>query len=152
MEAGKAVEKKSGYGRYALSVAAGTAVILLGDWLLGVRLEVFKGIHTFTFAWMLDLLVVPFVSGVIVSAVQRSRMGKWLAYAPPFLARSGTLVYLLVSAGSKAIHFSVFYWGALLLMVMEFGNIGGFLGDYLFGGYHKGGRAARKVAGKGANP
>lgn len=144
MEAGKAVEKKSGYGKYALAVAAGTIVILLGDGLLGVRLEVFKGIHTFSFAWMLDLLVVPFVSGVAVSAVMRSRMGKWLAYAPPFIARCGTLVYLLISAGSKAIHFSVFYWGALLLMVMEFGNIGGFLGDYLFGSYRKGAKATRR--------
>ena len=144
MEAGKAVEKKPGIGMYALAVAAGTVVILLGDWLLGVQLEVFKGIHTFTFAWMLALLVVPFASGVAVSAVLRSRMGKWLAYAPPFIARCGTLAYLLIAVpGGESIHFSVYYWGALLLMVMEFGNIGGFLGDYLFGSYHKGGKAAK---------
>lgn len=131
---------KQGFGRYALAVAAGTAVVLLGDWLLGVRLEVFSGISTFSFAWVLDLLLVPFASGIAVSAVLRSRMGKWLAYLPPLIARCATVAWLALAAGpgGKAFHFNVYYWAALLLMVMEFGNIGGFLGDYLFGGYRKG--------------
>lgn len=145
-------DTKRGFGRYALAVLAGTAVVLLGDRLLGVKLEVFSGISTFSFAWMLDLLVVPFVSGIAVSAVLRSRMGKWLAYLPPFIARCGTLAWLYHSAapGGNAFHFSVYYWGALLLMVMEFGNIGGFLGDYLFGGYHRKGATppAAKPAGE----
>lgn len=136
--------------KYALAVVAGMAVIVAGDRLLGVKIEVFSGMATFSFSWMLDVFLVPFISGLVVSRVVRSRMGKWLSFLPPLFVRSLSYLYmyLFVYQDGKDFfyHLNIFYWGLCVILSMEAANIGGILGDVLMGAY----RAGAKPAGSGS--
>ncbi|HKB59779.1 MAG TPA: hypothetical protein VKC56_06985 [Gallionellaceae bacterium] len=127
------------YVKYAAAIAAGMAVIALGDRLLGAKIEVFYGMTTFTLAWTLDVFLVPFISGLAVSAVVRSRMGKWLSFLPPLFVRSLSYLYMYLYVYNDGkdffYHLNVFYWGLCVILSMEAANIGGLLGDVLTGAY-----------------
>lgn len=133
------------YVKYAIAIAAGMAVIFLGDWLLGVKIEVFSGMATFSFSWMLDVFLVPFIAGLVVSRVLRSRMGKWIAFFPPLFVRSLSYLYMYLHVYGDGkdffYHLNVFYWGLCVILSMEAANMGGLLGDVLVGAY----RAAPKA-------
>lgn len=135
-----------------LAVLAGMAVIFLGDALLGVRLEVFSGIATFTPIWVLDVFLVPFISGMAVSRIVRSRNGKWLACLPPFFVRCLTYsyLYLYVYHDGKDFfyHLNLYYWGPMVILVVEFANLGGILGDVLSGAYRRRANAGAPSQGK----
>lgn len=66
---------------------AGMAIIFLGAWLLGAQIEIFRGLATFTFPWMLDVFLVPFIAGLAVAKIYGSKGGKWLACLPPLFVR-----------------------------------------------------------------
>ncbi len=125
--------------KYAIAVAAGMAVIFLGDWLLGVRIEVFSGIASFTFSWMLDVFFVPFASGLVVSRIVRSRMGKWVSFFPPLLVRCASYLYLYLHVLDDGkgffYHLNVYYWARCVILSMEAANVAGILGDVLIGAY-----------------
>lgn len=127
------------YLKYAVAIVAAMAVIFAGDWLLGVKIEVFSGMATFTFSWMLDVFLVPFISGLVVSAIVRSRMGKWLSFLPPFFARSLSYLYMYLFVYNDGkdffYHLNIFYWGLCVILSVEAANIGGILGDVLMGAY-----------------
>ncbi len=127
------------YIRYALAVVAGMAVVFAGDWLLGVKIEVFSGMATFTFSWMLDVFFVPFLSGLAVSSIVRSRMGKWVSFLPPLFVRSLSYLYLYLFVYNDGkdffYHLNLFYWGLCVILSVEAANIGGILGDVLMGAY-----------------
>jgi hypothetical protein len=141
--------------KYALAVAAGMAVIFLGDWLLGVKIEVFSGMATFSFAWMLDVFLVPFIAGLVVSRVVRSRMGKWISFFPPLLVRSVSYLYMYFhgySDGRDSLyHLNLYYWGFCVLVSMEASNVGGLLGDVLMGAYRAAPKASAPVPAKEAD-
>lgn len=132
-------EPANPYLRYALAIAAGTAFILLGDWLLGAHIEYFQGIATFTIPWVLDVFVVTFLSGMLVSRIVKSRKGKWIAFIPPFLARSLSYLYLYLFVFNDGkdffFHLNLYYWGPTVILAVEFSNLGGILGDVLSGAY-----------------
>jgi len=123
----------------ALGVLAGMAVIALGDILLGAKLEVFNGIATFTPVWILDVFCVPFIAGLLVSRIVQTRNGKWLACLPPLFVRSLTYLYMYLYVFNDGKDFfynlNLFYWGPMLILVVEVGNLGGILGDVLAGAY-----------------
>ena len=127
------------YVKYAAAIAAGMDVIAVGDRLLGAKIEVFYGMATFTLAWALDVFLVPFISGLAVSAVVRSRMGKWLSFLPPLFVRSLSYLYMYLYVYNDGkdffYHLNVFYWGLCVILSMEAANIGGLLGDVLAGAY-----------------
>jgi hypothetical protein len=129
----------------ALGIAAGMAVIVLGDVLLGAKIEVFSGIATFTPVWVLDVFLVPFLSGMAVSRVVQTRNGKWLACLPPLFVRCLTYLYMYLYVFNDGRDFfynlNLFYWGPTVILVVEFANLGGILGDVLAGSYR-----AKKVA------
>ena len=141
--------------RYALAIAAGMAVIFAGDRLLGVKIEVFSGIETFSFSWMLDVFFVPFIAGLAVSRVVRSRMGKWLAFLPPLFVRGASYLYmyLYVYQDGKGFfyHLNVYYWGLCVILSMEAANIGGLLGDVLVGAYRNAPKAPARAAAEEAD-
>src|SRR5271166_4542071 len=75
--------------RYALGAGAlmiGCAVNYFGDRLLGVRMELFHGLATFSFLWILDVFVVPFIVGLVVAWIF-GLGGKWMCYFPPLIVR-----------------------------------------------------------------
>jgi hypothetical protein len=129
------------YFKYAAAIMAGMVVIFCGDWLLGVKIEVFSGMATFSFSWMLDVFLVPFIAGLVVSRVVCSRMGKWIAFFPPLFVRGLSYLYLYVffySDGKDfSYHLNIFYWGLCVILSMEAANMGGLLGDVLVGAYRK---------------
>src|SRR3569832_3033196 len=53
-------------GIAAVAVLVGAGIVYLGDKLLGVTLERFYGVETFTLFWVADLFLVPFIAGIVV--------------------------------------------------------------------------------------
>ena len=127
-----------------LAVAAGMATNFLGDWILGVRLEIFQGMATFTPRWMLDVFLVNFIVGLVVARFY-GRHAKWLAIVPPFLVRciSYTYLYFIENpVGDFFFQLHLHYWGPTVILAVECANIGGILGEVLMGVYSRKGRSA----------
>ena len=78
--------KLADIGMAALAVLVGAGIVYLGDRMLGVRLEYYFGVETFSPAWTLDLFVVPFIAGIVVSLIY-GLGGKILAHISPVLIR-----------------------------------------------------------------
>ncbi len=122
----------------ALAVLAGMALNVLGDLLLGVRIEHFYGIATFNFAWMVDVFLVPFGVGLAVARIYGARGGKWLACLPPLFVRSmsyAKLYFLDQQYGDFFYQLHLHYWGPCVILTVEAANFGGILGEVLIGVY-----------------
>jgi hypothetical protein len=127
-----------------LAVGAGMGTNFLGDWVLGVRLEIFQGMATFTPRWMLDVFLVNFVVGLVVARFY-GRHAKWLAIVPPFLVRCISYAYLYFvenPVGDFFFQLHLHYWGPTVILAVECANIGGILGEVLMGVYSRKGRSA----------
>lgn len=122
-----------------LAIAAGCAVIVAGDLLLDVRIDIFQGIYTFTFLWMLNVFLVPFVAGLAVALIYRQRAGKYLAFLPPLMVRFGNVVYLYFTNDAwnedLFFHLHFHYWGLMTLLTMQASYIGGMWGGALSRSY-----------------
>lgn len=108
----------SRYVKGIIAVLVGMALNYLGDKALGVNIEIFTGISTFTFTWMIDIFLVPFVVGLAVSWIF-GLGGKWLACLPPLFVRCISFVYLTYFENPSTdadMFFQVplAYWGPLL--------------------------------------
>lgn len=121
--------------RYQLGLAAvliGMALNHLGDRLLGVKIELFSGLSTFSFAWILDIFFVPFLVGLVVAWIF-GMGGKWLCYLPPLIVRSLTYAEILYVSGTP--HGSSLnpmgWWGLYVILAMESAGIGGILGEVM---------------------
>lgn len=115
-----------------LAILAGAAVNLIGDRLLGVRLEYFFGVYTFSPLWIVDLTVVPLISGLVVSLIY-GLGGKLLCYFAPLVARVWSyfeVIYFAdLPAGYSILPF--YYWVMLVLVAVEVAAIGGVAGEIL---------------------
>jgi len=121
--------------RYQKGLAAlliGMALNHFGDRLLGVRIELFSGLSTFSFAWLLDVFFVPFVVGLAVSRIF-GMGGKWLCYFPPLIVRSLSYAEILYVSGTP--HGSnlnpVGWWALYVILAMESAGIGGIVGEVI---------------------
>ena len=121
--------------RYKLGMVAllaGMILNYLGDRLLGVRIELFSGLSTFSFAWILDVFFVPFLVGLLVSRIF-GLGGKWLCYFPPLIVRSLSYAEILYVSGTP--HGSnlnpMGWWGLYVILAMESAAIGGILGEVM---------------------
>jgi len=119
--------------RYALGSAAlmiGSAVNYFGDRLLGVKLELYHGIATFSGLWIADVFIVPFIAGLAVAWVF-GHGGKWLCYFPPMIVRciayADILFFEEIPAGSSLIPLG--WWGFFVILVVEAAAFGGILGE-----------------------
>ncbi len=126
------------YIKGTFAVLLGMALNFLGDWLLGVRIEIFSGISTFTFFWMLDIFLVPFIVGLVVAKIF-GRGSKWLACLPPLFVRSLSYAYLYYSDphGDFFFKLHLHYWGLCVILAVEAANFGGILGEILVGVYRQ---------------
>jgi len=117
---------------YGLIVAmiVGCAVNYLGNWLIGVRIELFWGLKTFSFPWFLELFVWPVIVGISVSLVY-GLGGKWFASLPPLIVHFAsyyqTKHYLGVPDGAHLMPMG--WWGFFIILAMESAMIGGVLGE-----------------------
>jgi hypothetical protein len=128
----------------AWAVLAGMATNALGDWLRGVRLEIFRGMATFTPLWMLDVFLVNFIVGLVVAKIF-GRHAKWLAIVPPLLVRSLSYLHLYFvesHQGDFFLQLHLHYWGPTVILAVECANIGGILGEVLTGVYSRTGRGS----------
>jgi hypothetical protein len=123
---------KQRYQRGLAALLIGMALNHFGDRLLGVRIELFSGLSTFSFAWLLDVFFVPFVVGLVVSRIF-GMGGKWLCYFPPLIVRSLSYAEILYVSGTP--HGSnlnpMGWWGLYVILAMESAGIGGIVGEVI---------------------
>jgi hypothetical protein len=127
---------RSRYARGVSAVLIGMALNALGDALLGVRIEQYSGISTFTIWWMLDVFLVPFIVGLAVARLF-GRGSKWLACLPPILVRGLSYLYFYHSTSQADFFWDLhlFYWGPCVILNVESANFGAILGEVLVGVY-----------------
>jgi hypothetical protein len=110
----------------------GTSLNYFGDRLLGVKIELFSGLATFSFAWILDVFFLPFLVGYVVSWVFGAG-GKWLCYLPPFIVRCASYAQILYITGTP--HGSnlnpMGWWGFYVILAVESAGIGGIVGEVM---------------------
>lgn len=124
----------------ALALLIGCAIIYAGDRLLGVQLELWYGLDTFNFAWMLDMFVLPFVSGFAVASIF-GLGGKWLCYFPPLIVRLGSYFALQHAVlPPDAILQVMGYWAFFVILNMIAAAFGGVTGEIMVRGTY--GRSA----------
>lgn len=127
--------KSSRIGLGLAALLAGCALNFFGDRLLGVQIEIFQGLDTFSFAWMLDMFALPFVVGVVV-AVIFGMGGKWLCYFPPLIVR--VISYAVIADSGMPLHDGVLlplgWWGFFVILVMEAAAFGGIIGEVVMKG------------------
>ena len=121
--------KKEDYLWSLTALVAGCAVIYLGDWVLGVSLEVNFGMATYSPLWVLDLILVPFIAGLVVSFIY-GLGGKILAHFPPLIVRC--IEYFTLEAGDYPEGVSILplgFWILIVIVVVEAASAGGFVGE-----------------------
>ena len=123
------------------ALLVGCALNFFGDRLLGVNIELFYGLDTFSFAWIVDMFVLPFFVGLVVAMIF-GMGGKWLCYFPPLIVRAANY-YLLAHAASFPPDSSLLimgYWGFFVILCMEAAAFGGIMGEIMIKGTY--GRSA----------
>lgn len=128
-----------------VALLVGMALNYLGDRLLGVKIELFSGLSTFSFAWILDVFFVPFLVGMAVTRIF-GMGGKWLCYFPPLIVRSLSYAEILYVSGTP--HGSnlnpMGWWGLYVILAMESAGIGGIVGEVMIKNIY--GRSKKAVA------
>jgi hypothetical protein len=146
------MRKSNSQRRYrgAAAILLGLAFNHFGDRILGVQIEAFSGgIGYFSPFWVLDMFLVPFITGVIVALIYGFG-GKWLSYIPSLIVR-------VLSYGAFALHLTPLppgsslmpagWWGFYVILAIEAAAIGGVIGEVMIKRTY--GRSAPQ---KGAEP
>jgi len=120
------------YLKGLVALLIGMSLNHFGDRLLGVRIELFYGLATFSFAWILDVFFVPFLVGLVVAWVF-GMGGKWLCYFPPLIVRSLSYAEILYVSGTPqgANLNPLGWWGLYVILAMESAGIGGIIGEVM---------------------
>lgn len=123
-----------------LALLIGCAIIHFGDRLLGVQIELWYGLDTFSFGWMLDMFVLPFIAGFVVAAIF-GLGGKWLCYFPPLIVRLASYFALQHAVlPQDAILQVMGYWAFFVILNMIAAAFGGVTGEIMIRGTY--GRSA----------
>lgn len=114
-----------------LAISAGVGVIIILDELLGVELEFFRGMQTFDSVWILGLIVVPIISGFVVSYVY-GLGGKIIAHFPPLIVKSYIFFNLTPETIPDGVEvLPLGFWVLIVIVVVEAGAAGGLIGEIL---------------------
>lgn len=119
-------------GMAFVAVMAGALVVYLGDMALGVTLEFYFGVATFSPLWVLDLFLVPFIAGIVVSYIY-GLGGKILAHLSPLIVRVASF-YALNNGGAVPPGVEVLpigFWLLVVVISVEFAAFGGVVGEIL---------------------
>ncbi len=115
-----------------VALIVGCLVIYGGDTLLGVSPELWWGLSTFGYAWMADIFLVPFISGIAV-AIVFGLGGKWLCYFPPMIVRIASyLNYIYLTPPPRDAQLLTWpLWTLVVILVVEAAVFGGVAGEIL---------------------
>jgi hypothetical protein len=120
------------YLKGLVAMLIGMSLNHFGDRLLGVKIELFSGLSTFSFAWILDVFFVPFLVGLVVAWIF-GWGAKWLCYFPPLIVRCLSYAEILYVSGTP--HGSTLnplgWWGFYVILAMESAGIGGIIGELM---------------------
>lgn len=120
------------YLKGLVAMLIGMSLNHFGDRLLGVKIELFWGLSTFSFAWILDVFFVPFLVGLAVAWIF-GWGAKWLCYFPPLIVRCLSYAEILYVSGTP--HGSTLnplgWWGFFVILAMESAGIGGIVGEVM---------------------
>jgi len=123
---------KSKLVRGGVAFFAGCAVIYVADHLLGVQIELFRGLSTFSFLWFIDMFIAPFISGAVVSMIYGIG-GKWLCYFPPLMVRVYSYMafakFGAIPEGASLLPLG--WWGFSVIVVVESAVFGGVIGEVM---------------------
>lgn len=115
---------------FFIAMTVGCAVNYLGDWAIGIRIELFWGLQTFNFLWFLQLFILPVFAGIAVSLVY-GLGGKWIAILPPLIVRYAayyeTEHIIGIPGGAELMPLG--WWGFFVILAMETCMIGGVIGE-----------------------
>ncbi len=120
--------------RGAAAILLGSAFNHFADRILGVNIEAFSGgVGYFSPFWVLDLFLVPFLCGVVVSLIYGFG-GKWLAGVPPLIVRCASYFAIAqhmtpIAPGSSLMPLG--WWGFFLILAIEAAAIGGVIGEVM---------------------
>ncbi len=133
-----------------VALLAGMLLNYAGDRLTGVKIELYYGLSTFSFAWVVDLFFVPFLVGLLVAWIF-GRGAKWLSYFPPLIVRCiGYAQIAYVSGAPHGSHLNPMgWWGFYVILAMESSGIGGILGEVLIKNVY--GRSTGIISANGEN-
>ncbi len=120
--------------RGAAALLLGSAFNHFGDRILGVTIEAFAGgIGYFSPSWVLDMFLVPFLTGVLVSLIYGFG-GKWLSYIPALIVRAASYFAIAnhltaIPPGSSLMPLG--WWGFYVILAIEAAAIGGVIGEVM---------------------
>ena len=133
---------KTRFFKGAVALLVGCLLNRFGDQLLGVQVELYRGIQGFGGMWIVDVFVLPFFVGLLVSAIL-GRGGKWLSYFPPLIVRSISYFELAYITGVPhgASLAPIGWWGFFVILAVEASAFGGIMGEVMLKGTY--GRSPR---------
>ena len=121
--------------RGAAAVLLGTVFNYLCDRISGVKIEAFSGgVGYFSPLWVLDMFLVPFLTGVLVSMIYGFG-GKWLSYFPSLIVRIisyAGFAYHLTDLAPGASLLPLGWWGFYVILAIEAAGVGGVIGEVVF--------------------
>lgn len=115
-----------------VAIAVGALVNWACDRLLGIRIELFWGVSTFSPLWVVDLFVVPFIAGFSVSMVY-GLGGKLLCYFSPIIVRGISYIQMYNYEGlpDGVTLLPFYYWILVLIVAIEAAAFGGAFGEIM---------------------
>jgi len=125
------------------------------DRILGVKIEVFPGnvLEYFSPLLVLDLFLVPFLGGVLVSAIYGFG-GKWWSYFPPLIVRTVSYIEIAYVTGVPpgAALIPLGWWGFFVILAIESSALGGVIGEVMIKRTYGRTPAPQKAVAKQAGP
>jgi hypothetical protein len=136
---------KTRFLKGVVALLLGCALNYFGDWLLGVQIELTRGsgIQGFTPLWAVDVFVLPFFVGLLVSSIFGFG-GKWLSHFPPLIVRSIAYyeyVHHMDSIPQGASLAPIGFWIFMVILSVEMSAAGGVMGEIMMKGTY--GRSPR---------
>lgn len=113
-----------------LALIVGCLVNVVGDYILGVRIELFWGLDTFNIFWFAQIFILPIVVGFSVTLVY-GLGGKWIAMFPPLMVRWWAYYETqhLIGVPDGAALMPLGWWGFFVILAIEVAMIGGVVGE-----------------------
>jgi hypothetical protein len=123
---------KTHFIKGAVALLMGCVMNRLGDRLLDVQVELYRGIQGFGGMWIVDVFVLPFFVGLLVTAIY-GKGGKWLSYFPPLIVRSISYFEIAYITGVPhgASLAPIGWWGFFVILAIEASAFGGIMGEVM---------------------
>lgn len=115
---------------FFITLVIGCLVNYLGDWIFGIRIELFYGLQTFNFIWFVQIFIWPLLVGLSVSFTY-GLGGKWIAMLPPLIVRSFAYYETqhIIGVPDGAFLMPAGWWAFFVILAMEVAMIGGVFGE-----------------------